>query len=550
MIRRADPSTARILTSSSVNMRKGNKSPTEALTPDQDNADLNGEDKIQWVDDDNNQFSHLSRRKTQHHHQHRVFPMVGVGARLDLENHPRDGPSRLPNTDDAGDEQPTMRTLVREIWKYAASKYLDSRNSRFHGLTPEERERLGGVEYLALKFLIMLIIVYWLTCLSFGILAVGYWIKAYHPGLAASNNGASPFWMGAFLAVSAFVNNGMSLLDNSMVPFRESTYLLLVLGLLILAGNTLYPCLLRFIIWSIRKMLPARPSWVKWVVTLDFILDHPRRLYTHIFPSRHSWYLLATVIVLNGVQWISFETLSLRNKEVQRIPLRFRILDGLFQSVSNRFGGFHLVSIGGLSQGLLILYGLMMLIPPHPVLITMRNTNVYEERSVAIYDEDDRPDFIPSIPYRFPSNCFTQSLVHTAPIQSLRVESSRTNWTRLQLSHQFGSDLMWIALGTLAISIAEHDHYTQDPVTFSTVNILFEVLSGYAGSGLSVGGPVGRQFSLCGSWHPISKVILCILILKGRHHDLPRAIDRLSMLPSESLAWAEEEDAALRREDA
>ncbi|GKZ48349.1 hypothetical protein AbraIFM66951_012117 [Aspergillus brasiliensis] len=295
-------------------------------------------------------------------------------------------------------------------------------------------------------------------------------------------------------------------------------------------------------------MLPVRPSWTAWGETLDFILDHPSRLYTHIIPSRHTWYLAATTVILNGIQWISFETLTLRNKEVQSIPLRYRILDGLFQSISIRFGGFHVVSIGDLAQGLLILYGSMMLIPSHPVLITMRNTNVYEERPVAIYDDDGRQDPFPGILHSLTSNNFTRGLVHTAPFQSRSVESSRSNFIRLQLSHRFGSDLMWIALGTLAISIAENDHYTQDPVAFSTINILFEVLSGYGGSGVSVGGPEGRHFSFCGSWHPISKVILGVIILKGRHHRLPYAIDKVVMLSNDSLAWAEEEDAALRRE--
>ncbi|GKZ28319.1 hypothetical protein AbraIFM66950_003576 [Aspergillus brasiliensis] len=493
---------------SSLKMERGDDSSTEPLKPDQDNTDFDREDKSQWVDDDDDMFGNLSRRKV--HDHHRVFPMVGLGARPDLRNHPRDGPSRP----DAGYVQ----------------------------------KKLGGVEYLALKFLAMLIMVYWLTCLFFGVLAIGFWLKARHPGLAASNNGVSPFWTGAFLAVSAFVNSGMSLQDTSMVPFREDTYLLLVLGLLVLAGNTLYPCLLRFIVWTLRKILPGTPSWATWGVTLDFILEHPRKLYTHIFPSRHTWYLAATVIILNGIQWISFETLSLRNREVQSIPLGYRILNGLFQSVSIRFGGFHTVFFGDLTQGLLILYGLMMLIPPHPVLITMRSTNVYEERPVAIYDDNDRSDPVSGILHTLPSSSFTQRRVHTARYQSLRAKSSRGNFIRLQLSHRFGSDLLWIALGTMAISIAEHDHYTQDPVAFSTINILFEVLSGYGGSGVSVGGPGVRHFSFCGSWHPISKVILGILILKGRHHRLPRAIDKAVMLPNESVAWAEEEDAACRQE--
>lgn len=60
----------------------------------------------------------------------------------------------------------------------------------------------------------------------------------------------------------------------------HSAYPLLTMGMLILAGNTLYPCFLRFIIWTMRRLMADRPSWETWRVTLDFILDHPRRVCT------------------------------------------------------------------------------------------------------------------------------------------------------------------------------------------------------------------------------------------------------------------------------
>ena len=65
--------------------------------------------------------------------------------------------------------------------------------------------------------------------------------------------------------------------------------------------------------------------------------------------------------------------------------------------------------------------------------------------------------------------------------------------------------------------------------------------------GVSIGFP-GKTSSFCSAWHPISKLILAAVTLRGRHRGLPVAIDKAVMLPSESLAYAEEEDAALRRE--
>lgn len=102
-------------------------------------------------------------------------------------------------------------------------------------------------------------------------------------------------------------------------------------------------------------------------------------------------------------------------------------------------------------------------------------------------------------------------------------------------------------MAVVFIAIAEADHYEAQPVAFSTFNIIFEVVSAYGCVGLSVGFP-GRNYSFCGAWHTISKLILAAVALRGRHRGLPVAIDKAVMLPSETLAWAEEEDAALRGE--
>ena len=56
------------------------------------------------------------------------------------------------------------------------------------------------------------------------------------------------------------------------------------------------------------------------------------------------------------------------------------------------------------------------------------------------------------------------------------------------------------------------------------------------------------NYSFCGSWHAISKLILVAVMLRGRHRELPVSIDRAILLPDVSLEWAEEEDAALRLE--
>lgn len=61
---------------------------------------------------------------------------------------------------------------------------------------------------------------------------------------------------------------------------------------------------------------------------------------------------------------------------------------------------------------------------------------------------------------------------------------------------------------------------------------MFELVSAYGNIGLSIGLP-NANYSACGAFHPLSKVILCLVMIRGRQRGLPVAIDRAVMLPRE-----------------
>ena len=314
------------------------------------------------------------------------------------------------------------------------------------------------------------------------------------------------------------------------------------MGLLILAGNTCYPVFLRLIIWTLYKLTPDNEFCRETRITLRFLLDHPRRCYTNLFPARHTWWLFATLITLNGTDWAAFEVLNIGNSTVTSLPRGARALDGLFQALAVRSGGFYVVSIPGLRIGLLILYVIMMYISVYPVVITMRNSNVYEERSLGIYADDpqekQREEEQPS------NRSFFGHIKRTMTNQGKPLES-RGYFVRQQLRGQLAHDLWWIVLAVLFITITETSNFERDPVSYSVFNVLFEVVSAYGCVGISVGLP-NVAYSFCGGWHKFSKLILCAVMLRGRHRGLPVAIDRAVLLPGEHLAAAEEQDAQIR----
>lgn len=61
---------------------------------------------------------------------------------------------------------------------------------------------------------------------------------------------------------------------------------------------------------------------------------------------------------------------------------------------------------------------------------------------------------------------------------------------------------------------------------------VFELVSAYGNIGLSIGVP-NANYSTCGAFHPLSKVIVCLVMIRGRQRGLPVAIDRAIMLPRE-----------------
>ncbi|GAQ04952.1 low-affinity potassium transport protein [Aspergillus lentulus] len=406
------------------------------------------------------------------------------------------------------------------------------RNSTFPTLTEEERDKLGGVEYRAVCLLSTIVPVYFVAWQFLGGLAVGAYV-ARNKSTVTETNGLAPWWAGFFFAISAFNNSGMSLVDANMVPFRSSTFMLITMGLLILAGNTCYPIFLRWILYAMLRLLPKHPYFHESRGTLHFLLDHPRRCYTNLFPSPHTWWLLCAVVVLNGIDWVMFEVLNIDNPAVNTIPVGSRVLDGLFQALCVRNGGFYLVSISALQLGMQVIYVIMMYISVYPVVITMRNSNVYEERSLGIYADD-----LPLASQEPDSQ--EKNLPGKSP-------SGRLYFIQQQLRAQLAYDLWWIALAVIIICIVEAGSFTRDPVTYSAFNIIFETVSAYGTVGISTGLP-DQMYSFSGGWHTLSKLVLCAVMLRGRHRGLPVAIDKAILLPGENLIQAEQEDAHIRLE--
>jgi Trk-type K+ transport system membrane component len=390
------------------------------------------------------------------------------------------------------------------------------RNSNFIDLTEEQRDELGGIEYRALKTLAVVLISYYVLFHILGVVCLTPWIMETHWGNVVTAAGQGRPWWAIFTAASAFNDVGFALTPDSMMSFQGAVWPLLLLSFLIIIGNTGFPCMLRFIIWTMSKVVSKEtPLWEE----LKFLLDHPRRCFTLLFPRNATWWLFAILVLLNGIDLIFFIILDLNDETVTSLSTGIRILDGLFQATCTRTAGFAVVSIADLHPAVQVSYMIMMYISVFPIAISLRRTNVYEEKSLGIFADDEDVD---------DDN-------QTAP-----------SYIGTHLRKQLGFDLWYVCLGLFIITIVEGDRLeNKNQYSFQIWSVLFEVVSAYGTVGLSLGYP-GVNASFVSQFRVLSTLVIIAMQIRGRHRGLPYSLDRAILLPSESLQQKEILDAERR----
>lgn len=140
-----------------------------------------------------------------------------------------------------------------------------------------------------------------------------------------------------FSGMTTYNNLGFTLTPDSMTSFRNATFPIFIMTFLMYIGNTGYPCMLRLVIWLMFKISP-RGSAIR--EPLNFLLDHPRRCYTLLFPSSPTWMLFFSLVFLNFIDVLLFLVLDLHNEEVLAVPSSWnRFLAAVFQAASARTTG-------------------------------------------------------------------------------------------------------------------------------------------------------------------------------------------------------------------
>ncbi len=142
-------------------------------------------------------------------------------------------------------------------------------------------------------------------------------------------------YLGLFHAVSAFNNAGFALYSDSLIGFAEDSFLLLVVGVAVVAGGLGFP------VWVQVGRHPWRPHW--WT------------LHAKLTVATAGVLIVIGTVLLAWFEWTNPDTFG---------PLSAwdSSVNALFHSITPRTAGFNSIDVAGLREPSLLLTEILMFI--------------------------------------------------------------------------------------------------------------------------------------------------------------------------------------------
>ncbi|MEM9540813.1 MAG: TrkH family potassium uptake protein [Cyanobacteria bacterium P01_E01_bin.42] len=257
-------------------------------------------------------------------------------------------------------------------------------------------------------------------------------------GLFAEDYGfGKGLWLAIFHSISAWNNAGFSLFSDSLVGYRDSWTINLVIPLLIILGGIGYQTIIEFYLWCQNQFRNPKP---RFVLSLNFKV------------------VVNTTLILLGFGSVAFLTLeSLPSGTLAELPLTEKILAAWFQSVTTRTAGFNTVDFGAMSgAALFITMGLMIIgASPSGTGGGIKTTTVrilFDCTRSALRD-------------------YNEVIIHGRKIASPLILKA--------IAVVFGSG-MTVAISTAFLVFIEGQN-------FEFINLFFETISAFSTAGLSTG---------------------------------------------------------------
>ncbi|CAN8242568.1 unnamed protein product [Cochlearia groenlandica] len=365
------------------------------------------------------------------------------------------------------------------------SSMIDDRGRDLENVT--NHHHLNGpsqIDERASKCLYSLVLCYHLiTNLAGSLLLVVYvnFVTSVRDVLSSKN--ISPLTFSIFTTVSTFSNCGFVPTNENMIIFSKNSGLLLLLIPQVFMGNTLFPCFLVLTIWVLSKTTKREE--------FGYILkNHKNMGYTHLLSVRLCVLVGVTVLGFVMIELLLFCTFEWNSKSLEGLSWYEKLIGSLFQVTNTRHSGETIVDLSTLSPAILILFLVMMYLPPYTFFMPLTEQKTKKEGEDN-YDYSENGD-------------------------------KRTK------NVLFMSQLTFLAICVFLISITEREKLRQDPLNFNVFNITFEVISAFGNTGFTTGYSCKRRldnndggckdagYGFAGRWSNVGKFILIIVMFYGR----------------------------------
>jgi len=107
-----------------------------------------------------------------------------------------------------------------------------------------------------------------------------------------------------------------------------------------------------------------------------------------LFPGKNTWYLFGAQVLIIMVTWILWMVLNIDQPNIDPgISGGQRTMEGLYQAVGLRACGYYIIEMRYIAPALQFLFMVVMYISAFPVMMSLRSTNIYEERSLGQNDK-------------------------------------------------------------------------------------------------------------------------------------------------------------------
>ncbi|WOG90638.1 hypothetical protein DCAR_0309882 [Daucus carota subsp. sativus] len=331
------------------------------------------------------------------------------------------------------------------------------------------------LKYKSIKFLGFVVLGYLLALHVLGVTLVTIYFSVYSSAKdVLRSKGLKESTFVLFTTVSTFASCGFVPTNENMVVFAKNSGLLWILIPQALLGNTLFPSFLRFSVWLLGKYVKKDEA--------KYLLRKNREIgYLHLLPGLHSWLLVLTVLGFVLIQWVLLNVMEWHNDGVTGLSIYQKLVGFLFQAVNARHTGETVLDIATIAPAILVLFVVMMYLPPYTSFMPRREG-----------DEE---------------------------LKKKRGKSIKENIIFSQLTY--------LVIFIILICICERKSMKDDPVNFSVLNIVTEVISAYGNVGFTTGYSCDRRiktedfcenkwYGFSGRWSTQGKLLLIFVMIFGR----------------------------------